>query len=88
MLFPDPPVGRSGFDVVSYFELSMRQPVVRFRSSPQPIHDVIKSRLFPMTFTTTAFDCSSSWLFEAFSCKMTSKVPPSSSAQHARLRAS
>jgi hypothetical protein len=36
-----------------------------------------------MTFTTTAFDCSSSWLFEALSCKTTSKVPPSSSAQHA-----
>jgi hypothetical protein len=36
-----------------------------------------------MTFTTTAFDCSSSWLFEVFSCKTTPKDPPSSSAQHA-----
>src|SRR5215831_12944611 len=39
-----------------------------------------------MTFTTTAFDCSSSWLFEALSCKTTPKVPPSSSAQHALPR--
>ena len=36
-----------------------------------------------MTFTTTAFDCSSSWLFGAFSCKTTPKDLPSSSAQHA-----
>ena len=64
-------------------------PVVHLRSSPQPPHDVIlMSRLLTMTFTTTAFDCSSSWLFGAFSCKTTPKDLPSSSAQHALFRAS
>ena len=39
-----------------------------------------------MTFTTTAFHCSSSWLFGVFSCKTTPKDLPSSSAQHALPR--
>jgi len=43
--------------------------VVHLRSSLYPTHDVISSRLLTMTFTTAAFDRSSSWLFEACSYK-------------------
>src|SRR3974377_494425 len=39
-------------------------------------------RLLTMTFTTAAFDRSSSWRFEASSYKATSKGPPSSPVQH------
>jgi len=39
-------------------------------------------RLLTMTFTTAAFDRSSSWLFEACFCKPASKGLPSSPAQH------
>jgi hypothetical protein len=43
--------------------------VVHLRSSLYSTHDVISSRLLTMTFTTAAFDRSSSWLFEACSYK-------------------
>src|SRR5262249_11829655 len=56
--------------------------VVHLRSSLYSSHDVIYSRLLTMTFTTAAFDRSSSWLFEACSYKPASKVLPSSPAQH------
>jgi hypothetical protein len=56
--------------------------VVHLRSSLYSSHDVISSRLLTMTFTTTAFGRSSSWLFEACSYKPASKGLPSSPAQH------
>ena len=56
--------------------------VVHLRSSLYSTHDVIKPRLLTETFTTAAFDRSSSWLFEACSCKPASKSRPSSPAQH------
>jgi hypothetical protein len=56
--------------------------VVHLRSSLYSSHDVIYSRLLTMTFTTAAFDRSSSWLFEACFCKPASKGLPSSPAQH------
>jgi len=56
--------------------------VVHLRSSLYSLHDVMYSRLLTMTFTTAAFDRSSSWLFEACSCKPASKGLPSSPAQH------
>jgi hypothetical protein len=56
--------------------------VVHLRSSLYSIHDVISSRLLTMTFTTAAFDRSSSWLFEACSYKPASKGLPSSPTQH------
>jgi hypothetical protein len=59
--------------------------VVHLRSSLYSTHDVISSRLLTMTFTTAAFDRSSSWLFEACSYKSASKDLPSSPAQHRAL---
>ena len=59
--------------------------VVHLRSSLYPTHDVISSRLLTVTFTTAAFDRSSSWLFEACSYKPASKGLPSSPAQHRAL---
>ncbi len=59
--------------------------VVHLRSSLYSTHDVISSRLSTMTFTTAAFDRSSSWLFEACSYKPASKGLPSSPAQHRAL---
>ena len=59
--------------------------VVHLRSSLYSSHDVIYSRLLTMTFTTAAFDRSSSWLFEACFCKPASKGLPSSPAQHHAL---
>ena len=56
--------------------------VVHLRSSLHSSHDVMYSRLLTMTFTTTAFDRSSSWLFEACSYKPASKGQPSSPVQH------
>ena len=56
--------------------------VVHLRSSLHSSHDVFYSRLLTMTFTTAAFDRSSSWLFEACFCKPASKGLPSSPAQH------
>ena len=56
--------------------------VVHLRSSLHSSHDVFYSRLLTMTFTTAAFDRSSSWLFEACFCKPASKDLPSSPAQH------
>jgi len=56
--------------------------VVHLRSSLYSSHDVIYSRLLTMTFTTAAFDRSSSWLFEACFCKPASKGLPSSPVQH------
>ena len=55
--------------------------VVHLRSSLYSSHDVIYSRLLTTTFTTAAFDRSSSWLFEACFCKPASKGLPSSPAQ-------
>jgi len=59
--------------------------VVHLRSSLYSTHDVIFSRLLTMTFTTAAFDRSSSWLFEACSYKPASKGLPSCPAQHRAL---
>src|ERR1700741_3588604 len=56
--------------------------VVHLRSSLHSSHDVMYSRLLTMTFTTTAFDRSSSWLFGACSYKPASKGQPSSPVQH------
>jgi hypothetical protein len=44
-------------------------------------------RLLTMTFTTAAFDRSSSWQFEASSCKATPRGPPSSLHTARRFRA-
>jgi hypothetical protein len=62
-----------GFDAFS---------VLHLRSSLYSLYDVISSRRLTMTFTTAAFDRSSSWLFEACSYKPTSKGLPSSPAPH------
>src|SRR5262249_59312809 len=43
------------------------------------------SRLLTMTFTTAAFDRSSSWRFEALPYRMAPKGPPSSLVQHGAL---
>src|SRR5260370_30334683 len=43
------------------------------------------SRLLTMTFTTPAFDRSSSWRFEAFPYRTAPKGPPSSLGQHGAL---
>jgi hypothetical protein len=64
--------------VPHYYEIS----VVHLRSSLYSTHDVISSRLLTMTFTTAAFDRSSSWRFEASSYKATSEGLPPSSVQH------
>src|SRR5215472_12874976 len=56
--------------------------VVHLCLSIHSSHDVFYSRLLTMTFTTAAFDRSSSWLFEACFCKPASKGLPSSPAQH------
>jgi hypothetical protein len=62
--------------------------MVHLRSSLYSIHDVISSRLLTMTFTTAAFDRSSSWLFEACSYKPASKGLPPSPVQHRALTSS
>jgi hypothetical protein len=62
--------------------------VVHLRSSLYSIHDVISSHLLTMTFTTAAFDQSSSWLFEACSYKPASKGLPPSPVQHRALTSS
>ena len=59
--------------------------VVHLRSSLYSTHDVISSRLLTMTFTTAAFDRSSSWWFEASSYKAAPKGLPSSLIQHGAL---
>lgn len=51
-------------------------------ASLKSIHDVIKSRLLTMSFTTTTFDRSNSWLFEASPYRTAPKGLPSSSVQH------
>jgi hypothetical protein len=79
MLIPEP--GSSpGFGVI--FILSMR--IQRFACArlPNPYMTWSLPRLLTMTFTTAAFDRSSSWQFEASSYKAAPEGLPPSLAQH------
>ena len=49
---------------------------------PDPYMTRSPPRLLTMTFTTAAFDRSSSWQFEASSCKAAPEGLPPSLAQH------
>jgi hypothetical protein len=69
-----------GFGVV--YERFDASSEVHLRSSLSSIHDAVMPRLLTMTFTTTVFDRSSSWQFEASSYKAAPKGPPSSLVQH------
>src|SRR6266508_3546981 len=55
---------------------------VHLRSPLSPIPAAVKPRLLTTTFSTTAFDRSTLWRFEASSCKATPKDLPSSHVQH------
>jgi hypothetical protein len=78
MLFPES-TGNSGFDVVSGVSMRHQRFVCTRLSSP---YLTCFPRLLTRTFTTTAFDRSSFWRFEACSYKPTSKDLPSSLVQH------
>jgi hypothetical protein len=73
--------GNSGFGVVvDPFDASSE---VRLHSSLLFLLDMIGlSRLLTITFTTTAFDRSSLWQFEASPYRAASKGLPSSFVQH------
>ena len=71
--------GNSGFDVV--YGLSMRPQRFGCPRLSHP-HLTCNARLFTRPFTTTAFDRSCVWRFEACSYKPTSKGLPSSRVQH------
>ena len=79
MLIPE--MGASpGFGVVLI--LSMRHQRFACARLPDPYMTRSMPRLLTMTFTTAAFDRSSSWQFEASSYKAAPKGPPSSHVQH------
>ncbi len=69
-----------GFGVVLI--LSMRHQRFACARLPDPYMTRSMPRLLTMTFTTAAFDRSSSWQFEASSYKATSEGLPPSLAQH------
>ncbi len=79
MLFPEV-AGISGFDVVRVvFRCVIR---ASFAFVSLILTRRVCSRLLTVTFTTAAFDRSSSRLFEALSYKTAPRGPPSSLVQH------
>jgi hypothetical protein len=85
MLFPEQGEG-SAFGVVE--EVFDASSEVHLRSSLSSIPDAVKPRLLTMTFTTAAFDRSSSWRFEASPYRAAPKGQPSSLVQHDALASS
>ena len=71
--------GNPGFDAV--YGVSMRHQRFTCARLSNPYMTESKSRLLTMTFTTAAFDRSSSWLFEASPYRTAPKGPPSSFVQ-------
>jgi len=82
MLFSEPgECSDFGIDNV----LSMLQQRFACARLSHPYMTRSMSRLLTMTFTTAAFDRSSSWQFEASSYKAAPKGRPSSLVQHSAL---
>jgi hypothetical protein len=80
MLFPEQFEG-SGFDVIKKSFTMLHQRFACARLS-HPYMTRSTPRLLTMTFTTAAFDRSSSWQFEASSHTATPRGHPSSLLQH------
>jgi len=75
MLFPELK-GNPGSDVVHRVSMRLQRFISIRLSNPHMTGSL--SHLLTMTFTTTAFDRSSSWLFEAFPYRTAPKDLPSS----------
>jgi hypothetical protein len=84
MLFPELK-GNSGSDVVHGVSMRPQRFISIRLSNPHMTRSL--SRLLTITFTTAAFDRSSSWLFEAFPYRTAPKDLPSSFVQHNALHA-